>query len=117
MLHFLADESLGGGLLKAVRLRAPEIDILRVQDIGLSGAGDDAVLAWAAEHGRVVLTQDIRTFSDFAKDRVARGLAMPGVFVIKRSLPSATAIEEIVLAAHCCFEGEWEGRVCWLPIP
>ncbi len=34
--------------------RQPDLDLVRVQDVGLSGVDDPAVLAWAAENNRIV---------------------------------------------------------------
>jgi len=39
----------------------PNVDILRVQDVDLSGSDDPTVLEWAAQQGRVVLTNDPQT--------------------------------------------------------
>jgi len=52
LLRFLADENIESQLIAAIR-RDPAIDIVRVQDVGLSGAGDPAVLEWAAQEDRV----------------------------------------------------------------
>jgi predicted nuclease of predicted toxin-antitoxin system len=38
--------------------RQPDIDIIRVQDVGLSGEDDPIVLEWAAQEGRILLTHD-----------------------------------------------------------
>lgn len=42
-------------------------------EAGLSGADDPTVLAWAAVEGRVLLTHDLATMTDFAYERVAEG--------------------------------------------
>ena len=48
MIRFLADEDFNNDLLRALRRRRPAVDAVRVQDVGLSGQPDPAVLAWAA---------------------------------------------------------------------
>jgi hypothetical protein len=45
VLAFLADENFKGDLTRALRHRQPELNIVRVQDVGLSGADDGAILA------------------------------------------------------------------------
>ena len=80
MTRFLADENFDNDILRGVLRRNPQIDIVRVQDIGLAGAEDPDVLARAAEEGRVLLTHDVRTITAFAYERVEHGLKMPGVF-------------------------------------
>ena len=66
MLHLLADENFNNDILRGVLRRKPDADIVRVQDVGLSGADDPAVLAWAAEAGRVLLTHDVTTITKYA---------------------------------------------------
>lgn len=116
MLRFLADENFNGQIVNGVLRRLPEADILRVQDVGLTGADDPAVLAWAASAGRVLLTHDVNTITAFAYERIRNGLSMPGVFEVGLRVPVQVAIEEILLLAECSLEGEWQGQVLYLPL-
>jgi Domain of unknown function (DUF5615) len=59
--------------LRALLRRKPGIDLVRVQDCGLSGATDPEILAWAAAESRIILTHDVRTFSAHAYARVVKG--------------------------------------------
>ena len=52
MLPLLADENFNNDIVRGVRRRSPSVDIIRVQDIGLSGADDPTALEWAAENDR-----------------------------------------------------------------
>ena len=56
MLRFAADENFNNDIVRGLRRRKPELDIVRVQEAGLSGAVDPDVLEWAAREGRVLLT-------------------------------------------------------------
>lgn len=116
MARFLADENFNNQIVRGVLRQSPNVDILRVQDVGLSGADDPAVLAWAAEEGRIVLTHDVATMTTFAYQRIAAGLSMPGLFEVSRRIPVGLAIEEIILIAECSLEREWEGQVRFLPL-
>ena len=51
MIRFLADENLNIAIVQAVRRRAPEVDLVRVQEIGLGQAEDPAVLEWPLPTG------------------------------------------------------------------
>lgn len=53
------------------------MDFLRAQDVGLSGASDPAILEWAAQQSRIVLTSDFETFIGYAYQRVEAGMRMP----------------------------------------
>ncbi len=48
MLRLVADENFNGDIVRALFLRRPDLDVVRVQDVGLAGADDPRVLAWAA---------------------------------------------------------------------
>jgi Domain of unknown function (DUF5615) len=54
MLRLLADENFNGSIVRGLVCRQPEVDVVCVQDVGLSGADDRTVLAWAASEGRVL---------------------------------------------------------------
>jgi hypothetical protein len=116
MLRLAADENFNNDVIRGVRRRNPDVDIVRAQDAGLSGADDPVVLEWAAQAGRVILTHDVATMTRYAYDRVRDGKPMPGVFEIGRHVPVGVAIDEIVLLAECSLEGEWEGQVRYRPL-
>ena len=116
MLQFVADENFNNDILRGVRRRSSAIDIVRIQDEGLSGAIDPIVLEWAAEAGRLVLTHDVSTMTAFAYDRVRVGQSMPGIVEASRELSIGNAIEDILLLAECSREGEWEGQIIYLPL-
>lgn len=82
MLRLAADENLNTDIVRGVSRRLPSVDVVRIQEVGLSGADDPAVLAWAAREGRILLTHDVATITRHAYDRMAAGQAMPGVVEI-----------------------------------
>jgi predicted nuclease of predicted toxin-antitoxin system len=110
----LADENLKGALVRGLRRQKPDLDIVRVQDVGLLGADDPAVLAWAAVEDRVLLTHDVRTITKYAYDRLVAGLPMPGVIEVRGNLSIGQAIEDILLLAE--FEEEWRSQVRYIPL-
>jgi uncharacterized protein (DUF433 family) len=116
MVRFLADENFNNQIVRGVLRQSPDVDIVRVQDVDLSGADDPTVLAWGAQEGRIVLTHDVATMTTFAYERIQAGLPMPGLFEVSRRVPVGLAIEEIILIAECSLEGEWEGQVRFLPL-
>ncbi|MGF1934313.1 MAG: DUF5615 family PIN-like protein [Nostoc sp. ChiQUE02] len=116
MLRLLADENFNNQIVRGILRRKSEIDIVRVQDVGLSKTDDRVILEWAAQQGRVLLTHDVETITRYAYERVQAGLEMPGVFEISRSISVGLAIEDILLITKGSFEGEWEGQVQYLPL-
>lgn len=115
-MRFVADENFNNEIVRGLLHRRPQLDLVRVQDVGLLGAEDPDVLAWAAENERILLTHDLATMSDFAYDRVAHGEAMPGVFILNDRIAIGLAIREIILVVECTGEAEWNGRVVHLPL-
>jgi predicted nuclease of predicted toxin-antitoxin system len=116
VLSFLADENFHRAIVRGLLLRQPDLDVVRVQEVGLMGADDPTVLAWAAQEGRLLLTHDQATVPDFAWARIAAGLPMPGVVRVPDTMSFAEAIEAILLVAVGSHEGEWESRVLHLPL-
>jgi len=116
MLRLAADENFNNDIVRGLLRRKSALDIVRIQDVGLSGADDPTVLQWAAQEGRVLLTHDVSTITKFAYERVSIGKLMPGVFEVSRSVPIGIAIEDILLLAECSLEGEWDGQVNYLPL-
>ena len=116
MLRMAADEDFNNRILRGLIRRQPELDIVRVQEAGLSAKSDPEILEWAAMETRVLLTHDVTTMKKYADNRIAAGLPMPGVFVVSQEIPIGQAIEEILLIAEYSLEGEWEGQIRFLPL-
>jgi hypothetical protein len=116
VLRLAADENLNSNIVRGLLRRRPDLDIVRVQDVGLSGADDRTVLEWAAGDGRILLTHDVTTLTRHAYNRVRVGQPMPGVFEVSRRVPMGQAIEDVLLLAEYSREGEWEGHIRYLPL-
>ena len=116
MLRLAADENFNGDIVRGLLRRNQTLDVVRVQDVGLSGADDPSVLQWAADQGRIIVTHDISTLAKHAFDRLAAGQPMPGVFEVKSVAPIGQAIDDLILLAECSVDGEWEGQVRFLPL-
>ncbi|HKS29967.1 MAG TPA: DUF5615 family PIN-like protein [Pyrinomonadaceae bacterium] len=116
MLRLGTDENFNNRILLGLLRREPEIDIVRVQDVGLMGKGDEEVLEWCAKEDRCLLTHDVSTMKRYVDERIAAGLRMPGVFEIREKAPIGQSIEEILIVAECSLPNEWEGRIVFLPL-
>jgi hypothetical protein len=116
VLRLLADENFNGDIVRGLLLRQPDVDIVRVQDIGLRGADDAAVLAWAADNDRIILTHDRATMPEHAYQRVVAGDAMPGLWVISDRFPVGQAVDEVLLMISCTEQAEWACHVAYLPL-
>lgn len=113
---FATDADFDNDILRALLRRIPELNIVRVQDVGLRTSDDPTILEWTAKEGRILLTHDVNTMTAHAYARIEQGLSMPGIFVVPQEFSISQAIEEILLIAECSMEGEYEGQVRYLPL-
>jgi hypothetical protein len=97
MLRMGADENFDNDILRGMLRRAPDLDVRRVQDAGLTGADDPTVLAWAADEERILLTHDVTTLTHYAQLRIAAGQRVPGVFAVAQTALTGTVVEDLLL--------------------
>ena len=82
MIAFLADENLKRKIISGLLRRNPSLDIVRAQDMGLTGVDDQLLLDWAAERDRIVLSHDVQTLVGFAWESVRSGRPVAGVIIL-----------------------------------
>ena len=95
MLPVLIDENLDQRILRGLRLQVPNLNYVIVQETEPRSSGDPALLAWAAEHQRVVVTHDVNTIPKYAYERIRTGKPVAGVIVVPEDLAIGIAIEEL----------------------
>ena len=116
MLKLLADENFNNDIVRGLIRRRPDLDISCVQDVGLATTDDEAILHWAAEAGRLVVTHDASTMIGLAYARADAGQPMPGVIQVSPTVPIGRAIEDLLLLAEASLADEWAGQVVYVPL-
>ena len=116
MTRFLTDEDFNHDILRGVLRLVPDLDVLRVQDVGLMTAGDPIILAWAAQEGRVVLTHDTSTMIDAAYQRTREGLLMPGMIAVRRLAALAACIADVAFMAQAGTPQDFQDQVRYIPL-
>ncbi|MBL8089994.1 MAG: DUF5615 family PIN-like protein [Anaerolineales bacterium] len=116
MLILIADENFNNDIVRGMLRRKPDLDIVRVQDVGLSNQDDEVILEWAAKEGRILVTHDVTTITHFAYERVRASLPMPGVIEVDDDLPIGQAINDILIVVEASEQGEWEGQIIYIPL-
>lgn len=116
MFRLLIDENLDHRILRGLRLRLPDLDFVIVQNTDLKGAKDPALLAWAAEQNRILVTHDLKTIPKHAYERVEMGAFMPGVIAVPDTLALGRAIAELVTNVESSGQHEWENLIIYLPL-
>jgi hypothetical protein len=116
MLPLATDADFSGAIVRGLRRRQPDIDLVRVVDALPPGTPDPDVLAWAAQEGRILLTQDRRTMVGYAWDRVRAGLPLPGVILRPRRVTIRQAIEDLLVVSECGEPEDFRDQVVILPL-
>jgi hypothetical protein len=116
VVKLLADENFHGDITRGLLRQAPDLNLVRAQDVGLERTPDPLVLEWAATHGRILLTHDRQTIPGFAFIRLNEDKSLPGVFVVDDDMPIGLAIGELLLAIECGLDDEWCNRVVYFPM-
>ncbi len=116
MLRLLADENFNGRILRALKRQIPDLDVVRTQDTPLLGADDPALLQFAADETRVLLTHDQETLVGHAWQRVRSGLAMPGVVVAPTDRPIGQIIADLALLVLAGQAKDVEQQILFIPL-
>src|SRR5215831_10553647 len=101
MLRLTSDADIHGEIIRGLRRRLPELDLVRAQDAPPEDTSDVEVLAWAAAENRILLTNDRNTMVGFAYQRVSSAALVPGLIVTTNEQSIGSAIDDIVLIVEC----------------
>lgn len=94
----------------------PKLDFRVAQYTALQGLKDPALLARAAEAGRILITHDFKTIPKYVYERLGATLPVPGVIAVPDTMPIGQAIEELALLLVCSAAREFENQVRYLPL-
>jgi hypothetical protein len=116
VIRFLADACLTHDIVSACLRREPTMDFKSAASAGLRPKTDLAVLTLAAQEGRILVTQDLRTMPWHLAAFLQQGGHSPGVFLIPQTVPVAAAIDELILIWAATEHEEWADRIVKLPL-
>lgn len=114
--RFLADHDLNEHIIDGVQRREPALEFVRLREVGMSNRLDPDVLAYAADHGFVVVSHDVNTMIAVATARVDAGQLMHGLLMIQQSRPIGPVIESLLLIWSASEADEWLGQIRFLPL-
>lgn len=116
MISFVVDEDFDNRILRGLLRRLSDVDIVRVQDIHLSGVDDRTILEWADQQHRVLLTHDISTMTYHAYERLQAGQSIAGIVEVPQSMPIGQAIEDLLTVIACTSLEEFRDQILYLPL-
>jgi len=93
--HFCLPEILS--IVTGVVRLEPSLEWIQVRDRGLSERPDAEVLAYAAEHGYLVVSHDVNTMPRATYDRIRSGQQMSGLLMVTQREPIGPVIASILL--------------------
>jgi len=116
LLRLISDENFHGDIVRGLRRRLPALDLIRIQDVGLSGIDDPGLLSWASEQERILLTHDRTTMPMHAAERLREGMSVTGLFIVDDRASLGLLIDELALAILCSELAEWLGSIVYFPL-
>ena len=116
MLRLLTDENFNGLILRSLKSRLPELDVVSVRQVGLRGSKDLALLRWAGQNNRTIITHDLKTMPYDAGQLLQSGEPMRGVIFVPQNMAIDRAIADLELVIACHSQEEFRDRTQYLPL-
>ena len=116
MIRLLTDENFNAGIVRGLKVRLPQLDVVSVRQAGLAGLPDPALLRWAAQEDRTLLTHDRSTMVPYANAFLKQGTPMAGVILVPDQLQIGRAIRGLELLLECLTQSELRAQVKYLPL-
>jgi predicted nuclease of predicted toxin-antitoxin system len=114
-IRFEADADLKHAIVAGTLRRSASLDFRRAEAAPLEGLADPAVLALAAEEGRVLVSHDVNTmerhFHDFIQNQDSPGL----ILIPQTRVSTRQAIDGLILLWEVLDAADLENRVCVFP--
>lgn len=120
-LRFILDENLRGPLAKAIlRHNLSGGFALDTVSVGESidlplGSRDPEILKWAAEHDRLLVTEDRATMKTHLDAHLGNKLHSPGVLLVRPRSSITEVVSFLVLVAHASEPAEWADSWHYIP--
>lgn len=115
MMRFASDENFNGHILKAIQVRLPDVDIVRVQDTNMYQASDPELLEWLADENRILLTHDVKTIPGYVYERIYAGLPVPGVIEVRESVSMGQILDELEVLMGAGTPEDFENIIYYIP--
>lgn len=116
MIRLLIDENFDQRIVRALRLRVPQINYVTVQQVGLRGVSDPDLLTFAASENRIIVTHDVNTMPRHASHRMRQARPMTGVIVVPEGLEIGPAVYDLEIIVECAAAGDLLNQIQYLPL-
>ena len=116
MLRLLIDENFNHRILRGLRRRVPQLDVVVVAQIGLAGTADIDLLRWAERENRTIVTHDLQTLVPDAEQLLAKYKPLAGVILVPNLLRIGTAIDDLELLVLVQSQSDMRDQIYHLPL-
>ncbi len=120
-IGFVLDECLRGPLWRLIRehnrVADGPIDAVRVgdpPDLPLMSA-DAEIVRWAADHGRILVTQDRNTMPIAFAGHLSKGKHSPGMFLVRPASPWQPLLEFLAFCSAAAEPADFRDRIEFVP--
>lgn len=113
-LRFQADADLNPAIGRGLRRREPSIDFRAAAGVIPDGTSDPEVLRIAAESGRVLVSRDVSTMTEYFKQFI-QTQESPGLLLVHSQRPIGSVIEGLLLVWTTWAEEDLRNNARWLP--
>lgn len=115
-MKFACDENFNGALLKALKNRIPDLDVIRVQDTDMMGFSDPDLLERLNEMDSILLTHDAKTMPTHVYERINRGLEVAGVVLIRQTISIGELAEQLEILILATEPHEFKNVIHYIPM-
>jgi hypothetical protein len=121
VLRYVLDEHLRGIVWRAFvqhnQHSSYPVDVVRVGDPPAPALGtlDPAILVWAEQQGRILVSLDKRSLPGHLANHLGAGRHSPGILVIRLSATVPEVLEYLVLAAYAGDPAEYQDTLRHIP--
>mgnify|MGYP005843156657 CR=1 FL=1 len=116
-IRLLLDENLFPRLKSALLLRFPDMDVLRVGDVGAPpySTSDPDILRYTEQTQRLLVTDNRTSMPGHISDHLTQGRHHWGILYISPCLSFAEILEELCIVWGASTSDEWRDRTDWIP--
>jgi hypothetical protein len=112
--RFQADADLRHAIVTGLVRRSADVDFRSATDALIEGFSDPAVLAFAAQDNRVLISHDVTTMLSHFREFVGQHRS-PGLVLIPQKTPIARAIDDLLLLWEVLDADEIVNRAIYIP--
>jgi hypothetical protein len=116
-VRFLLDENLSPRLKNALRLRYPDMDVLRVGDEGAPplSTPDPEILHFLEQEQRILVTDNRASMPGHIANHLAAGGHHWGILNISPHLSFSRIVDELGIVWGASTQDEWFDTTRWIP--